>query len=123
MVPTRDRGYRMRDTEGGTLVAAGSFRVVFERDLCGGLYRGDGERMASDVKSLCAQGLLERRTIAADDRGRSLGVLAHDRQIGSAVSTAGEVARNADSDRVALGAWLIADRSRAIAAVQHVSMT
>lgn len=74
----RDRGwgYRLRDTESQTLVAAGTFRVVFERDLRDGPYRGDVERLAQDVKALRAQGLLERRTIASDDRGHSMGVLA-----------------------------------------------
>ncbi len=31
-VRVREWGFRLRDTEGRTLVAAGSFRVVFERD-------------------------------------------------------------------------------------------
>jgi hypothetical protein len=75
-VCVRSWGYRLRDTESQTLVAAGSFRVVFERDLRDGPYRGDAERLAQDVKSLRAQGLLDRRTLAVDDRGHSMGVLA-----------------------------------------------
>jgi hypothetical protein len=75
-VHLRAWGYRLRDTESQTLVAAGSFRVVFERDLRDGPYRGDAERLAQDVKSLRAQGLLDRRTLAVDDRGHSMGVLA-----------------------------------------------
>ncbi len=75
-VQVRARGYRLRDTEGETLVAAGSFRMVFERDLRDGLYRGDAERLAQDVKRLRAQGPLDRRTLVVDDRGHSIGVLA-----------------------------------------------
>ena len=75
-VHLRAWGCRLRDTESRTLVAAGSFRMVFERDLRDGIYRGDAERLAQDVKSLRAQGLLDRRTLAIDDRGHSMGVLA-----------------------------------------------
>jgi len=75
-VHLRAWGYRLRDTESQTLVAAGSFRVVFERDLRDGPYRGDTERLAQDVKALRAQGLLDRRTIAIDEQGHSVGVLA-----------------------------------------------
>jgi hypothetical protein len=75
-VHVREWGYRLRNTESQTLVAAGAFRVVFERDLRDGPYRGDAERLAQDIKALRAQGLLDRRTMAADDRGHSMGVLA-----------------------------------------------
>jgi hypothetical protein len=75
-VPLRAWGYRLRDTERQALVAAGSFRVVFERDLRDGPYRGDAERLTQDVKALRAQGLLDRRTIAIDEQGHSAGVLA-----------------------------------------------
>jgi len=75
-VHLRAWGCRLRDTEGRTLVAAGAFRMVFERDLRDGVYRGDAERLAQDVKALRAQGLLDRRTLAVDDRGHSMGVLA-----------------------------------------------
>jgi hypothetical protein len=76
IVHLRAWGCRLRDTEGRTLVAAGAFRMVFERDLRDGIYRGDAERLAQDVKALRAQGLLDRRTLAVDDRGHSMGVLA-----------------------------------------------
>jgi hypothetical protein len=67
---------RVRDTESQALVAAGSFRVVFERDLRDGPYRGDSVRLAQDVKALRAQGLIDRRTIARDEQGHSVGVIA-----------------------------------------------
>jgi hypothetical protein len=68
--------FRLRDTESHTLVTVGTFRVVFERDLVEGPYHGDGARLAQDVKSLRAQGLLDRRTIASDENGHTMGVLA-----------------------------------------------
>jgi hypothetical protein len=75
-VHLRAWGFRLRDTESQTPVAAGSFRVVFGRDLREGPYRGDTERLAQDVKALRAQGLIGRRTIAIDEQGHSVGVLA-----------------------------------------------
>jgi hypothetical protein len=57
------------------LVAAGLFRVVFERDLRETAFRDDPTRLTQDVKHLLRQGLLERRTVAADHRGHAVAVL------------------------------------------------
>ncbi len=73
---TRHEHFRLRDTESRSLVTVGSFRVVFERDLLERSYRGDDARLAQDVKSLRAQGLIDRRTIASDDNGHMMGILA-----------------------------------------------
>jgi hypothetical protein len=75
-VADRHRVYRLRDTESTTLVTVGTFRVVFERDLDKGPYQGDTKRLAQDLRSLGAQGLIERRTIVIDKEGHSTGVLA-----------------------------------------------
>jgi hypothetical protein len=69
------RSYRLRDTESVTLVALGTFRVVFERDLETGPYHDDPDRLAQDVRHLRAQGLIDRRTIATDEAGHAIGVL------------------------------------------------
>ncbi len=68
--------FRLRDTESHTLVTVGSFRVVFERDLLEGPYRGDAARLVQDIRSLRAQGLIDRRTIASNDSGRVIRILA-----------------------------------------------
>lgn len=72
----RERRYRLRGSESAALVTVGSFRVVFERDLREGLYRGDDKRLRQDVAALTAKGLLQRRTVASDDHGHGMGVLA-----------------------------------------------
>ena len=71
-----DRAYRIRGSESATLVTVGTFRVVFERDLRDGPYHGDATRLAQDVAALAAKDLLERRTLACDDSGQGMGVLA-----------------------------------------------
>jgi hypothetical protein len=68
--------FRLRGTESHTLVTVGTFRVVFERDLLEGPYHGDAARLAQDVKSLRAQGLIDRRTIASDESGHAMAILA-----------------------------------------------
>jgi hypothetical protein len=74
-VPGRHRRYRLRGSESQVLTAAGLFRVVFERDLQQTAYRDDPTRLGHDVRHLLRQGLLERHTIAADHRGRTVAVL------------------------------------------------
>jgi len=75
-----DRSYRLRGSESATLVTVGTFRVVFERDLRDGPYRSDAKRLGQDVAALTAKGLLHRRTVASDDHGHGMGVLALTRQ-------------------------------------------
>ncbi len=60
-VDLRGRTYRLRDTEGRTLEAVGTFRVVFTRDLRTRVYDDDGGRLARDLDHLSASGLIERR--------------------------------------------------------------
>jgi hypothetical protein len=79
-VQGRHRTYRLRGSESHVLTAAGLFRVVFERDLREGPYRGDDTRLRQDVAALTAKGLLQRRTVASDDHGHALGVLALTRE-------------------------------------------
>jgi len=79
-VRDRDRGYRLRGSESATLVTVGTFRVVFERDLQDGPYRGDAKRLRQDVAALTAKGLLQRRTVASDHKGHGMGVLALTRE-------------------------------------------
>jgi len=76
VIGDRHRACRLRGSESTTLVAVGSFRVVFERDLASGPYQGDAARLAQDVRHLRAQGLLDRRTLPIDEEGHSTGVLA-----------------------------------------------
>jgi hypothetical protein len=65
----------VRDTESHVLVAAGTFRVVFERDLQDTVSRDDSVRLTQDVRHLVRQGLLERHTVAADRKGNAVAVL------------------------------------------------
>ena len=79
-VQGRQRVYRLRGSKSHVLTAAGLFRVVFERDVREALYRGDDKRLHQDVAALTAKGLLQRRTVASDDHGHGLGVLALTRE-------------------------------------------
>jgi hypothetical protein len=76
----RERSYPLRGSECATLVTVGTFRVVFERDLREGPYRGDDTRLRQDVAALTAKGLVQRRTVASDDHGHGMGVLALTRE-------------------------------------------
>jgi hypothetical protein len=71
----RGRSYRVRDTQSLVLVAAGTFRVVFERDLQDTVYRNDSARLTQDVRHLVRQGLVERHSVAADRHGHAVAVL------------------------------------------------
>lgn len=56
----RGRSYRVRDTESRGLVGAGTFRVVFERDLQEAVHRNDSVRLGQNVRHLARHGLAER---------------------------------------------------------------
>jgi hypothetical protein len=71
----RGRSYRLRASESHVLIAAGTFRVVFERDLQETVYRDDSVRLTQDVRHLVRQGLVERHTVAADRTGNGVAVL------------------------------------------------
>ncbi len=64
-IPYRDRNreYSLRESEVGTLIELGKFRVVPADDLARLGYRGDRSRMENDVQHLRHQGLIEQRSI------------------------------------------------------------
>ena len=64
-IPYRDRNreYSLRESEVGTLIELGKFRVVPTDDLARLGYRGDRARMENDVQHLRHQGLIEQRSI------------------------------------------------------------
>ena len=59
----RDREYSLRESEVRTLTDLGKFRVVPEDDLASFGYQGNYTQIASDIRSLTRQGLVEQRTI------------------------------------------------------------
>ena len=59
----RDREYSLRESEVRTLTDLGKFRVVPEDDLARFGYQGNYTQMASDIRRLTRQGLVEQRTI------------------------------------------------------------
>lgn len=65
------RAYPLRGSESRTLDTLGTFRVVLTRDLTAAEYGGHRTRADQDLRSLQAQGLIERRTIASDRVGHS----------------------------------------------------
>ena len=75
-VLSRGRTYQLRGSESQTLQTVGTFRVVFERDLADAHDAVDRRTLAADLESLVAQGLAERRALAANRAGRSLRVVA-----------------------------------------------
>jgi len=75
-VSCEDRVYRLRGSESRTLEAVATFRVVLERDLGAGLYRGAQGRLTEDVRSLREQGLVQRSALVATRRGGTQGVVA-----------------------------------------------
>lgn len=80
--PQIDPATRVRGTDGMTpaeravLNDVGRFRTVAVRDLAHARYGGKGSLLERDVKRLVADGLLERRTLALDSRGRTATFLA-----------------------------------------------
>jgi DNA-binding MarR family transcriptional regulator len=74
---TRSRGAdRMTPAERTLLNDVGRFRTVALRDLEHARYPGHASLLERDVKRLVAEGLLERRTIATDARGKTATFLA-----------------------------------------------
>jgi len=77
-----DPATRVRGTDGMTpaeravLSDVGRFRTVAVRDLAHARYGGRGSLLERDVKRLVADGLLERRTMVLDSRGRTATFLA-----------------------------------------------
>jgi hypothetical protein len=60
IVYDRDRGYRLRESEIGTLVTLGKFRIVGAEDLATHAYGGQREKMRDDLRSVLRQGLVQR---------------------------------------------------------------
>jgi DNA-binding MarR family transcriptional regulator len=65
---TRQRPYEIRGSESNVLVVAGTFRVVFERDLAD-RDSGDSARLSEDLRHLERHGLVLRRDVPSDDAG------------------------------------------------------
>jgi hypothetical protein len=65
---TRQRPYEIRGSESDVLVAAGTFRVVFERDLAD-RDSSDFTRLSEDLRHLERHGLVMRRDVPSDDAG------------------------------------------------------
>lgn len=66
----------LSSTEGRTLGDAGRFRTVAAQDLARQHYNGDHGSLQRDLARLEKLGLIERRVIPVDNRGRSLSVVA-----------------------------------------------
>jgi hypothetical protein len=58
----RDRGYRLRPSEIGTLTDLGTFRVGGVEDLAAHAYSGHREEMQDDLRNLLRQGLVRNGT-------------------------------------------------------------
>jgi hypothetical protein len=71
---TRRGAYRIRGSESDVLVVAGTFRVVFERDLAEA-YAGDQDRLRDDLRNLERHGLVLRRDVPSDDAGHRQAVV------------------------------------------------
>src|SRR5256884_385386 len=60
---SRNREYSLRESEVQTLTDLGKFRMVPADDLAQFAYRRDRSQMASDLRNLSRQGLIEQRSI------------------------------------------------------------
>jgi hypothetical protein len=65
---TQQRPYEIRGSESHVLVVAGTFRVVFERDLAD-RDTSDSVRLLEDLRHLERHGLVLRRDVPSDDSG------------------------------------------------------
>jgi hypothetical protein len=93
-VEFRGRIYQLRPSEQAALQQVGRFRVVNARDLQQLLYGGDRTTASQDVRSLTAQGLMRRHTMAGQKRGQRLAVVSLTREGASLVrdsETGGQV--------------------------------
>jgi DNA-binding MarR family transcriptional regulator len=76
-----DPGSRIRQVDGlnndekATLWDVGRFRLIASADLAAARYGGRSNLMERDIKHLSSAGLIERRTIPVNSRGKSITVL------------------------------------------------
>ena len=64
---SRDRAYRMRDSEIRTLAELGRFRIIGTEDLNRHAYGGSREELENDLRNLVRQGLVERKKFEGPD--------------------------------------------------------
>jgi hypothetical protein len=74
-IPGRHRTLRISEAERRTLIEIGRFRTVAVEDLARNQYAGRAKDMWQDLRSLAAQGLLERRTAWVGRRQGTLEVV------------------------------------------------
>ena len=79
-VECRGRTYQLRPSEHAALQQVGTFRVVNARDLQEFLYAGNRTMANQDLRSLTAQGLMRRHTMAGQRRGPRLAVVSLTRE-------------------------------------------
>jgi hypothetical protein len=65
---SRDRTYRLRESEIRTLAEIGSFRAVRTKDLVEFQYRGDERQANQDIRNLKAQGLIKQKTLPGTEK-------------------------------------------------------
>ena len=73
--PERESRYSITEREQETLFDIGRFRTVAVEDLVNHRYGGKGSELRADLRSLLAQGLVERRTAFVDQGRHKLAVL------------------------------------------------
>ena len=71
----RDRGYQIGPTERETMYEIGRFRTVAVEDLARNKYMGNETQMRQDLRSLIAQGLIQRHTACVGRDKAKLAVL------------------------------------------------
>ena len=79
-VEYRGRTYHLRSSEHAALQHVGTFRVVNARDLQQFLYAGNRTVANQDLRSLTAQGLMRRHTMAGQRRGARMAVVSLTRE-------------------------------------------
>jgi hypothetical protein len=76
----RGRTFQLRPSEHAALRHVGTFRVVNAGDLQQFLYAGNRTKANQDLRSLIAQGLLRRHTVAGQRRGPRMAVVSLTRE-------------------------------------------
>lgn len=79
-VEFRGRTYQLRPSEHAALRHVGTFRVINAGDLQEFLYGGNRTTATQDLRSLTAQGLMRRHTMAGQRRGQRLAVVSLTRE-------------------------------------------
>ncbi len=84
-IDARGRTFQLRPSELAALRQVGTFRVIDARDLEQFLYGGNRTASRQDLRSLMAQGLMRRHTIAGQREGARVAVVSLTRE-GAAVA-------------------------------------